>query len=209
MGEEPESDLDSEEEAAVEAIRDRKKIMRKMSQVNKTENKPVVPRAARGRSKDMHRPGDRNEDVIKAKMNKLGVDASLMIERGRSLDRERGRKRERSRSRTATMDMDGGDDDDDADMQDALSKTQMKKQKRSKSEAAKREASITRGHSRPRDPSKDGLHSDSAIKAAKKAERLGRKGWMGAAGEGDNRKSVHLVKWMNTGKKRMGTHYQR
>ena len=41
MGEEPESDLDSEEEAAVEAIRDRKKIIQKMSQVNKSENKPV------------------------------------------------------------------------------------------------------------------------------------------------------------------------
>jgi nucleolar GTP-binding protein len=208
MGEEPESDLDSEEEAAVEAIRDRKKIIRKMSQVNKSENKPVVPRAARGRSKDVHQPGDRNKEVIKEKMSKLGVDASLMIERGRALERERGRKRERSRSRAATMDVDDGAGED-AEMQDALSKTQMKKQKRSKSEDAKREASITRGHSRPRDPSKDGLHSDTAIKAAKKLVRQGRKGWMGAAGEGDNRKSVHLVKWMNTGKKRMGTHYQR
>merc|ERR1712100_246341 len=96
MGEEPESDLDSEEEAAVDAIRDRKHIMRKMSQVNRSENKPVVPRTIRGRTKDMHQPGDRNKDVIKAKMDKLGVDATKMIERGRSMDRERGRKRERS-----------------------------------------------------------------------------------------------------------------
>ncbi|KAL3908258.1 MAG: hypothetical protein SGARI_003144 [Bacillariaceae sp.] len=210
MGEEPESDLDSEEEAAVEAIRDRKKIIRKMSQVNKTENKPVIPRAARGRNKDMHQPGDRDKDVIKKKMSKLGVDASLMIERGRALDRERGRKRERSRSRAATMDADDDDNGVDADMEDAtLSKTQIKKHKRSKSEAARREASVTRGHSRPRDPSQDGLHSESAIKAAKKLVRQGRKGWMGASGEGDNRKSVHLVKWMNTGKKRMGTHNKR
>ncbi len=207
MGEAVESDLDSEEEAAVEAIRDRKKIIRKMSQVNKSENKPVVPRTARGRSKDVHQPGDRNKDVIKQKMEKLGVDASRMIERGRSLDRERGRKRERSRSRRGDDDNDGLDD---VEMDNAgMSNTQIKKHKRSKSEAAKREASITRAHSRPRDPSQDGLHSETAVLAAKKLIRQGRKGWMGASGEGDNRKAVHLVKWMNTGKKRNGTHYCR
>mmetsp|Transcript_7886 Transcript_7886/g.23202 ORF Transcript_7886/g.23202 Transcript_7886/m.23202 type:complete len:708 (+) Transcript_7886:256-2379(+) len=206
MGEEPESDLDSEEEAAVDAIRDRKKIMRKMSQVNRSENKPVIPRTARGRAKDMHQPGDRNEDVIKAKMDRLGVDATKMVERGRSLDRERGRKRERS-SRRNVRDEDNQSDDE---MEDAtMSKTQVKKKKRSKSEAARREASVTRGHSKPRDPSQSGLFSDAAVKAAKKLERQGRKGWMGGAGEGDNRKSEHLVKWMNTGKKRMGTHYCR
>jgi nucleolar GTP-binding protein len=211
MGEEPESDLDSEEEAAVEAIRDRKKIIIKRSQVNRSENKPVVPRAMRGRAKDKHNPGDRNKDVIKEKMDKLGVDASKMIERGRALEQERGRKRERSRSRA--MSLSGQDDlgdDNDADMDDVgLSKTQAKKKKRSKSEAAKREASITRGHSRPRDPSASGLHTEDAVKAAHKLERQGRKGWMGASGEGDNRKAVHLVKWMNTGKKRNGTHYCR
>mmetsp|Transcript_25270 Transcript_25270/g.44857 ORF Transcript_25270/g.44857 Transcript_25270/m.44857 type:complete len:183 (-) Transcript_25270:357-905(-) len=182
-----------------------------MSQVKKSENKPVIPRTVRGRTKDMHTPGDRNKDVIKEKMDKLGVDASKMIERGRALDRERGRKRERSRSRARSSSKDDIEmGDDDHEMEDVgLSKTQAKKQKRSKSEAAKREASITRGHSRPRDPSQVGLHTEGAVKAAKKLERQGRKGWMGAAGEGDNRKSVHLVKWMNTGKKRMGTHYCR
>jgi len=202
MGEEPESDLDSEEEAAVDAIRDRKVIIRKMSQVNRSENKPVVPRTVRGRTTDKHQPGDRTKDVIKAKMDKLGVDTSKMIKRGRSLDRERGRKRERSIKRTAR---DAKESDDE--MEDVtLSKTQAKKKRRSKSEAAKREASVTRGHSKPRDPSQVGLYSEAAVKAAKKLERQGRKGWMGASGEGDNRKSEHLIKWMNTGKKRMGTH---
>jgi len=202
MGEEPESDLDSEEEAAVDAIRDRKHIMRKMSQVNRSENKPVVPRTVRGRTKDIHQPGDRNKDVVKEKMDKLGVDAGKMIERGRIKDRERGRKRERSIRRTAR---ETGESDDEM-VDTTLSKTQAKKKKRSKSEAAKREASITRGHSKPRDPSQVGLYSEAAVKAAKKLERQGRKGWMGASGEGDNRKSEHLIKWMNTGKKRMGTH---
>ena len=203
MGEDPESDLDSEEEAAVYAIRDRKKIIRQMHQANRSENKPVVPRAMRGRTKDKHQPGDRTKDVIESKMGRLGVDASKMIERGRSIDRERGRKRERSRARneeeTAMEDM------DDA----GLSKTQAKKKKRAKSETAKREASATRGHSRPRDSSQIGLHTEAAVKAAQKLEKQGRKGWAGGAGEGDNRKAVHLVKWMNTGKKRMGTHYCR
>jgi len=208
MGEEPESDLDEEEEAAVDAIRDRKVIIKKMSQVNRTENKPVVPRTARGRVKDMHQPGERNKDVIKAKMDKLGVDATKMIERGRSLDRERGRKRERSKRRTAKDAEDIKSDDED--MGDAtLTKTQAKKHRRSKSEAARREASVTRGHSKPRDPSQVGLYSEAAVIAAKKLDKLGKKGWHGASGEGDNTKAVHLVKWMNTGKKRNGTHYCR
>jgi len=47
------------------------------------------------------------------------------------------------------------------------------------------------------------------LKVAQKLDREGRKAWKGAAGEGDQRKSAHLIKWMNTGKKRMGTHYCR
>jgi nucleolar GTP-binding protein len=212
MGEEPESDLDSEEEAAVEAIRERKKLIKQASHRNKSENKPVIPRVMRGRAKDKHDSGARNENVVRETMSKLGVDASKMIERGRSLERERGRKRERSRARG--MDVVGDDKEggslSDTEMEDkSMSKTQVKKQKRSKSEAAKREASITRGHSRPRDPSQVGLHTEEAVTVAKKLERQGRKGWLGASGEGDNRKAVHLVKWMNTGKKRNGTHYCR
>jgi nucleolar GTP-binding protein len=206
MGQEPESDLESEEEYAVEAIRDRKKIIRKRSEMNRSENKPVVPRTMRGRAKDKHQPGERNEKVVKEHLTSIGVDPTLLIARGRSLDRERGRKRERSRARMETKEA----LPDDEDMDDAgLSNTQVKKQKRAKSELAKREASVTRGHSRPRDPSQVGLHTEEAVKAAKKIDRAARRGWEGGAGEGDNRKSVHLVKWMNTGKKRNGTHNKR
>ncbi|KAL3927459.1 MAG: hypothetical protein SGBAC_013079 [Bacillariaceae sp.] len=199
MGEEPDSDLDSEEEAAVAAIRDRKKIIKNVSQANRSENKPVLPRTIRGRAKDKHDRGDRNKDVVKEKMCRLGVDTSKMIARGRSLDKTR------KRGISATTDMEMDDNSPGVE----ISKTQAKKQRRSRSEAAKREASISRGHSRPRDPSKVGLHSDEAIKAAKKFEKQGRRMWEGGAGEGDNRKAVHLVKWMNTGKKRNGTHYCR
>ena len=210
MGEEPESDLDSEEEAAVEAIRDRKKIMRTMSRVNKSENKPVTPRLIRGRPKDKHDRGIHDKDAIKAKMDNLGVDASKLIERGRSLERERGRKRERSKARLVSSMADDDDDkmENDTEMEDAgLSKTQAKKKRRKDREAS---ASRTpRSHSKSRDPSAKGLHTEEAVAMAKKLDRQGRKGWHGGSGEGDQRKAVHLVKWMNVGKKRMGTHYCR
>jgi len=54
-----------------------------------------------------------------------------------------------------------------------------------------------------------GLRDDDMVKVAKKVEKQGQVRWHGGSGEGDQRKAVHLVKWMNTGKKRNGTHYCR
>lgn len=209
MGEESESDLDEEEEAAVEAIRARKKKIKDMKLVHQTQNKPMMPHAIRGRAKDKHDSGVLDAKVIKKTMEQLGVDASKMIERGRSMERERGRKRERSLSRALQK-----EDTDDVDMEDApgsLSKTQAKKAKKAKMESERRSLSVARSHSRPREPSQMGLKDEKTVEVAKKLERQGRKAWatVAAAGEGDNRKSVHLVKWMNTGKKRNGTHYCR
>ena len=100
--------------------------------------------------------------------------------------------------------------DDDAEMEDiGLSKTQSKKQRRSKSEAAKREASITRGHSALAIHLRVVFTPETAVKAAMKIERQGREAGWAVLEKANNRKSVHLVKWMNTGKKRMGTHYCR
>merc|ERR1712071_678944 len=93
--------------------------------------------------------------------------------------------------------------------EEGLSKGQLKKLKRDQSESRKREQSLARSHSRPRAPSQMGLKDEAAVKLAKKKEREGRKGWEGMSGEGDRRQSVHLVQWCNTGKKRMGTTYQR
>jgi nucleolar GTP-binding protein len=206
MGEESESDLDSEEEAAVEAIRDRKMTVRLMSRSNITQNKPMMPRAIRGRAKDRHDPGALDAGVIKKKMDSFGVDTSKMIERARS--KERGRKRDRSLSRGRSASID--DERADMEMEDVSgSKTQIKKAKRAKAEAKRRESSLARSHSRPRDASQVGLKDEEAAKVAKKLDNQGRNQWHGASGEGDKRKAVHLVKWMNTGKKRNGTHYCR
>lgn len=197
-----ESDLDEEEEAAIEAIRERKAEMRMMSNVNKSENKPMMPRAIRGRMKDKHDRGALDAENIKKKMDGYGVDTSAML--------ERGRKRGRSVERRLTRALPGSSDDENEDMDmDGLSKKQIKKQKKEKTDKKKREHSLARAHSKPREPSQVGLKDETAKSIAKKLDKQGRKHWEGLSGEGDQRKSVHLVKWMNTGKKRMGTHNKR
>jgi nucleolar GTP-binding protein len=210
MGEPDDSDLDEEEEAAITAIRERKKKIKTMKMVNQTQNKPMMPLAIRGKSRDKHDVGRLETKEIKKTMDNLGVDASKMLERGRSSDRqERGRKRERSLSRALKEKETGEMDTEDADMS-SLSKGEAKKVKKANSEKERRSMSVARSHSRPRQPSQMGLKNDEdTLKVAKKLDREGRNAWKGGAGEGDQRKAVHLVKWMNTGKKRNGTHYCR
>ena len=94
MGEEVESDLDSEEEAVVEAIRERKSITKIISRMNKTQNKSVIPRNIRGRAKDKHDRGALDRDTIKRKMEGYGVDTSKMLERGRKRERSVDRRRD-------------------------------------------------------------------------------------------------------------------
>jgi nucleolar GTP-binding protein len=220
-----ESDLDEEEQAAVDAIRARKKIIRGKKHEAQTQNKPMVPHAIRGRdSRHTSGNGALQTAEIQKTLTRLGVDGSKMLERGRSTERvERGRKRERSlvqklKRKGGDEDM-GDDDNDDKDKSEAdlrqMSNTQAKRAKRAKSEESRRAVSLARSHSKP-PASADaaaaamGLKNDKeTLEMAKKLERQGRMGWAGASGEGDNRKAVHLVKWCNTGKKRNGTHYCR
>lgn len=215
MGEDPESDLEEEESAAIEAIRERKTIARNSRVSNNGQNKPVQSRAIRGRSRDKHDAGARDAAEVKRKMDQYGIDASKMIE---SATAQRGRKRDRSlgpsargRSRTRAGDR-GGDDGSDVEMEistEGMSNKEAKRIKKEKKQSAKREMSLARSHSRPRDPSSVGLKDEAAERVAKKLDKLGRKQWFGGSGEGDQRQAVHLVKWMNTGKKRNGTHYCR
>ena len=202
MNEDEDSDLDEEEEAAVMAIRAQKKIIKGRKLAVKTQNKPMVPLSIRAKS-----TGSLEAKEIKKRMDTLGVDSSKMLERGRSREREeRGRKRERSLTRKLEESR-GVEDDGDIDMSDA---SPSKKTKKERNEERRRELSQVRSHSKSRDPSQKGLKDDKDIlKKVEKLERQGQSKWAGGAGEGDNRKSVHLLKWCNTGKKRNGTHYQR
>jgi len=209
MGEEVDSDLDSEEEAAFEAIRDRKKKIRTIKMAVQTQNKPMMPHAVRGKTKDRHDSGALDGNEIKKRMDLIGVDSSKMLERGRAMDKERGRKRDRSVKRMRRDH--GADKDVEMDDRDTstMSKKELKKIKRDKSQAGARSLSQARSHSKPREPSQMGLKDEASVNVAKKLDREGRKAWMGGSGEGDHTKAVHLVKWCNTGKKRMGTTYCR
>lgn len=210
MGEDEESDLDSEEEAVVAAIRQKKNLARLMSRTTRGQNRGVMPRKIRGRAKDKHDQGVLNEDAIKKKMDSYGVDASKMIERGRKREREvdagrRRRRREPMEDEEMMSDVEEATDENG----EPLSKGQIKRRKRERAESKKRDESVARSHSRPRAPTERGLKDDAMAKIAKKKDRQARKLWEGAGGEGDRYQSVHLVKWCNTGKKRNSTHYQR
>mmetsp|Transcript_53215 Transcript_53215/g.64151 ORF Transcript_53215/g.64151 Transcript_53215/m.64151 type:complete len:698 (+) Transcript_53215:257-2350(+) len=198
-----ESDLESEEEAAIYAIRERKGITKMHQRVNNSKNKSVTPRIIRGRGKDMHDKGFLHEDEIRKKMDQYGVDTSKMIERGRKRTRERSVTRRRSSSEPADTEMEEAVDES------TLSKGQLKKMKRERSQSRKRENSLARSHSRPREPKDMGLKDEQAVKTAQKSIRQGQGNWAGLSGEGDQRKSVTKIQWCNTGKKRMGTTYTR
>eukprot|EP00568_Trieres_chinensis_P005751 CAMPEP_0183292266 /NCGR_PEP_ID=MMETSP0160_2-20130417/1379_1 /TAXON_ID=2839 ORGANISM="Odontella Sinensis, Strain Grunow 1884" /NCGR_SAMPLE_ID=MMETSP0160_2 /ASSEMBLY_ACC=CAM_ASM_000250 /LENGTH=737 /DNA_ID=CAMNT_0025453191 /DNA_START=387 /DNA_END=2600 /DNA_ORIENTATION=+ len=221
MEEEEESDLSETEECLITEIRDRKDTIRRNRNTHRSQNKPTMPRTIRGRAKDKHDEAALEATEIKKRMDRYGVDTDKMLERGRARAREeRGRKRERSLARRIEGDGDGdgspersgrnaaGDDDaemDDDDDAGAVSKTQSKKLKRERSKSR----SAARSRSRTRDPSAVGLKDEEAERMASKKEKLGKMAHHGRAGEGDRRQAVHLVKWMNTGKKRNGTHYCR
>jgi len=207
--------LDEMEEAQVAEIRDRVKIARVYKDRSGGRNRPALPREIRGRIKDCHDDDAKlKPDAIGRRLAKVGVDASAMLERGRAREREEPRAK-RLASRAAARE--GGDGD--AEMDDvsddggggghSQSKGAMKRQKKASVDSTRREASLARSHSRPRTPSQMGLKDGSMAKIAKEVEKRDQRKWFGGSGEGDHTKSVHLVKWMNTGKKRNGTHYCR
>eukprot|EP00956_Cyclotella_meneghiniana_P032648 scaffold90518_cov75-Cyclotella_meneghiniana.AAC.2 len=200
--------LNEMEKAAVTEIRDRIKITRKYKERPGGNNRPVLPREVRGRAKDKHDIDAKLDgNAIEKRMEKYGVDASKMVERGRKREREGPRERRRKESAAADREMEHGDEE----MTDisGLSKGAAKRAKKERDQSVKREKSLARSHSRPREPSQMGLKDENMAKVAKKVESQGQMRWHGGKGEGDHTKSVHLVKWMNTGKKRNGTHYCR
>lgn len=205
--------LDEMEKVAVGEIRDRIKIIRQYKERPGGNNRPVLPREIRGRAKDKHDEDAKlTADAIEKRMEKYGVDASKMVERGRKREREDPRVRRRAERAAADKEMeDAAANDSDEEMKDGrgLSKGDIKRAKKEREQSVKREKSLARSHSRPREPAQMGLKDESMAKIAKKVESKGQMRWHGGKGEGDHTQSVHLVKWMNTGKKRNGTHYCR
>jgi len=210
---EDDDSLDEMEKAQVAEIRDRVKITRAYKERPGGRNRPAMPREIRGRVKDCHDDGAKlKASAIEKRMSKVGVDASQMLERGRQRERDAPREKRRRARDEKDADMeDAGPAGADEDMEDGRGKSKgaIKRQRKEREQSVRREKSQARSHSRPREPSEMGLKDEDMAKVAKKVEKQGQARWFGAGGEGDHTKSVHLVKWMNTGKKRNGTHYCR
>jgi len=215
MERDDEDSLTFEEGAEVTEIRHRVKIAKMYRERSGGMNKPVMPRVIRGRAKDCHDDGARlTASAIEKRMGRVGVDTSKMLERGRKRERESSRGRRGTRESDDRAKADAGEEGaPDMEMEDSSargkSKGAIKRAKKDRSDSVKREHSQARSHSRIREPSQVGLKDEEAAKFAKKVEKLGQMKWFGGSGEGDHKQSVHLVKWMNTGKKRNGTHYCR
>ena len=208
-------DLNETERAAVDEIRHRIKAKKEFRERPGGRNRPALPRAIRGRQRDVHdKDAKLNADAIGRRMEAVGVDASKMLERGRKRERDPARGRGRADAEMDDAEAGGSGEGEDAEMGGdggarSLSRGAVKRAKKEKKDSARREASLARSHSRPREPSAAGLRDDEMVKDAAKVEKKGQRKWFGGSGEGDQRKAVHLVKWMNTGKKRNGTHYCR
>ena len=125
-----------------------KNTIKLMKNMNKSENKPTLPREIRGRRRDRHEPGTRDRSEIQKRMEKIGVDASKMIERGRSLSRTDAA---RKRGRSLTSRHESKLPMDDANMEDATqSKTQRKRAKKERDDSRKRDPSVNaRTHTKP------------------------------------------------------------
>ena len=197
MGEEEERDLDSDEEAIVKAVREKKTIARNKKQEGR-KNTSVLPRSVRLRKKDKHDKSALDKGNVRSHLEGLGVDADGIVERGR----ERGRKRSRRDGDEEIMDVEPVDTS-------GMSNKELKRHKREEKSRERRSVSVARSHSKVREPSQVGLRDDDMKKIATKKDMLSKRRFEGMSGEGDQRKTVHLVKWMNTGKKRNGTHNKR
>jgi nucleolar GTP-binding protein len=174
---EGDSDLEEEQVEAVESIRRNRKLIIQKRLINKTNNKPVLPRAQRRKSLD----------AAAENLEGMGLDADKMVERARSRSVKRlaGQKRARSASR-------GGDDGDDGEggMEDVATSAE------SDPAAAKRAASLARVRSRSRDHKMPRISEPSPFRnvaqkvEAEKRNKKMQKGFQQKASRGESDRKV-------------------
>merc|ERR1712007_26504 len=68
LGDDDDCNLIFEEQATLQAIKDKKNISKVVSRAKRTHNKPVLPRNVKGRAKDMHDKGSLDAKVIRRTM---------------------------------------------------------------------------------------------------------------------------------------------
>merc|ERR1719293_636426 len=108
--------LDEKEKATVAEIRDRVEIKKKYRERPGGRNRPALPRQIRGRQRDCHDQDARlNADAVERRLADAGVDASLMLERGRKREREQRAEADEEKRQEGA----GDANDEDAEMEDA------------------------------------------------------------------------------------------
>merc|ERR1712232_166926 len=215
LGDDDDCHLIFEEQATLQAIKDKKNISKVVSRAKRTHRKPVLPRNVKGRAKDMHDKGFLDAKVIRTTMEGYGVDADAMIQRGFQINQKK-KKRGRSLTRNADNEHFNGTSmeiNEDCEMNIQGKKRLKKNDIKHSNERGFRPSTRSRSRtvSQCKESSENVSRNSATVYATKKLERKGKKTWVvdGKSGEGDHRETVHLVKWMNTGKKRMGTHNKR
>lgn len=208
-----EPDLSFETNVTVQAIRDQQNVSKIVSRAKRSHNKPVVPRTVRGRAKDVNDQGVLDAKEIRKTMGMYGVNADAMITRGLNINRK---KNQNKRGRSAThRDTRSTTRDDESNVLFETKRHKMNENDQNTSNAQSRNLTTRGSHSRTistvREPSQMGLRNEAAMRVTTKLDREGKRSWAlgGKSGEGDRRESAHLIKWMNSGKKRLGTHNKR
>ena len=178
---EDDDDVDEEEMALYEAIKEKQTIARKVSRLPT----PGVPKKVLVRG--------RTEASVREQLDEVGLPSEGVIEH------TRGRKRHRTQSpsnRTQDMDVDNDDDEEDGNKRTARS--------RSRSASAVKRSS--RSQSATRGPTLNSVAPRQQKQVQKGVKWLERKIWKEArAGEADRRHFPKLVKHLNSGKSSLGT----
>eukprot|EP00197_Chlamydomonas_leiostraca_P002622 CAMPEP_0202858348 /NCGR_PEP_ID=MMETSP1391-20130828/924_1 /ASSEMBLY_ACC=CAM_ASM_000867 /TAXON_ID=1034604 /ORGANISM="Chlamydomonas leiostraca, Strain SAG 11-49" /LENGTH=682 /DNA_ID=CAMNT_0049537261 /DNA_START=94 /DNA_END=2142 /DNA_ORIENTATION=- len=184
--EDDEDDLTEEQQADLQAIRERKKKIVAAHRMKKgtAGRQAMLPlRATRERKL--------TADAMEKSLGPMGIDTSAAIARARS--ESRGRKRERSRSAARAG--------EDEEMEDA---TPTKRLHSSKSRSMSRGRSLSLADPRPGSGIKDSAMRNKGIKMADKAQRRMNK--MAKAGEADRVIQTKMPKHLFSGKRKQGTH---
>lgn len=188
-----ESDLDETDKALLQAIRDKKKIMKKEARINSTKRSATLPRSTRVLEVT---------DVVDH-LEGVGVDSSGIAQRGRK------RSRARADDDGAAEDGDAMETDEaDGDALFASDASSDKKQKRARSQS---KSGPSRSRSRSvvaKTPNEDGLKNNTQKKKALKMLRKVQKVQFGKhrrAGEADRSTGPKLDKHLLAGKMSNGT----
>lgn len=186
--EDDEDDIDEDEMALFEAIKDKQAIARKSSRVDK----PNVPRKILSRN-------SRSEQSVKDQLEEVGLESAGVIEH------TRGRKRTRSAAREPSTDVHSRYDAMDMD-EDGESRSKSRGRGPSRSESVHKKQFRVKSQSATRGTTATSLAPEQQKQVFKKVRSMERKIFREARrGEADREHYPKMVKHLNSGKRSLGT----